>query len=216
MPNLPANWIRQFNTPILLPWSELYAHYSQMLLHSFINCIQLMLDTFPACDLILSNIFYWYETNFGNSVPRHVLLPTNAALMLLPWNRLKPTPFSISGFNRLLQQYLPECHSFLGHIFLRVTWVPWLYNNIHQWDPFTKNQILSTLLLMFVKLSYEPSVRENQSLLTILKEAASFPWHMVDYQGIEGTFDWYVMSTEPSSILCLNSEHSAVDNSILR
>lgn len=69
---------------------------------------------------------------------------------------------------------------------------------------------------MFVKLSYEPGVRENAQLLTILQEAIGFPWYMLDYQGIEGTFDWYVMSTEPSAILCLNSEHSAVDNSILR
>lgn len=241
LPNLPANWIRQFNTPILLPWSELYSQYSQMMLHSFINCIQFMLDTFPASDLILSNIFYWYETNFGNvAVPRHVLLPTHSSLILLPWNRLKPTPLNITGFHRLLQQvnsnprhkgneiidvffidpkkfqYLPDCHSFLGHIFLRVNWTPWLYSNIHQWDYMTRNRILATLLLMFVKLSYEPNVRENLQLLTLLQEAISFPWYMLDYQGIEGTFDWYVMSTEPSSILCLNSEHSAVDNSILR
>lgn len=239
MPNLPANWIRQFNTPILLPWSELYSQYSQMLLHSFINCIQFMLDTFPACDLILSNIFYWYETNFGNvSVPRHVLLPTNASIIQLPWNRLKPTLQNINGFHRLLQQvnassyfdtfdisnetchillqYLPDCHSFLGHVFLRVTWTPWLYSNIHQWDYATRNRILSTMLLMFVKLSYEPHVRENSHLLTLLQESISFPWYMLDYQDIDGIFEWYVMSTEPSSILCLNSEHSAVDNSILK
>lgn len=112
LPNLPANWIRQFNTPILLPWSELYSAYSQMFLQSFINCIQFMLDTFPACDLILSNIFYWYETNFGNvSVPRHVLLPTNTTLVLLPWNRLKPTPQNIAGFHRLLQQVCPNYFS---------------------------------------------------------------------------------------------------------
>lgn len=83
------------------------AHYAQVLLHSFINCIQFMLDTFPACDLILSNIFYWYETNFGNvAVPRHVLLPTNTALVLLPWHRLKPTPLNIFAFHRLLQQVI--------------------------------------------------------------------------------------------------------------
>lgn len=105
MPNLPANWIRQFNTPILLPWSDLYLSYAQMLLTSFIDCIHFMLDTFPACDLILSNIFYWYEVNFGNvSVPRHVLQPTHTALTQLPWNRLRPTPLNIHGFNRLLQQ----------------------------------------------------------------------------------------------------------------
>lgn len=105
MPNLPANWIRQFNTPILMPWSELYSHYVQMLLNSFIGSIQFLLDTFPACDLILGNIFYWYETYYGNvAVPRHVILPTNSALMLLPWNRLKPTALHINGFYRLLQQ----------------------------------------------------------------------------------------------------------------
>lgn len=113
-------------------------------------------------------------------------------------------------------QYLPDCHSFLGHIFLRVNWTPWLYNNINQWDFATRTNILSTLLLMFVKLSYEPNVRENSHLIVILQETIQFPWYLLDYKNIEATFDWYVMSTEPSSILCLNSEHSAVDNSILR
>lgn len=69
---------------------------------------------------------------------------------------------------------------------------------------------------MFVKLSYEPNVRENGHLIVILQETIHFPWYVLDYKNIEATFDWYVMSTEPSSILCLNSEHSAVDNSILR
>lgn len=111
MQNLPANWIRQFmsNTPILLPWSELYAQHVQLILQSFISCIQFLLDTFPACDLILGNIFYWYESHFGNvAVPRHVLVPTKTALMQLPWNRLKPTPLHIGGFYRLLQQVLNQ------------------------------------------------------------------------------------------------------------
>lgn len=69
---------------------------------------------------------------------------------------------------------------------------------------------------MFVKLSCEPNVRESAHLLTILQEASSYPWHSLDYAGVEGTFDWYVTSTEPSAILCLNSEHSAVDNAILK
>lgn len=105
LPNLPANWIRQFNTPILVPWSEFYGQYAQQLLHSFAGCIQLLLDTFPACDLILGYIFYWYETNYGNvTVPRHIIQPMNNVLMQLPWNRMKPTPTNISGFYRMLQQ----------------------------------------------------------------------------------------------------------------
>lgn len=69
---------------------------------------------------------------------------------------------------------------------------------------------------MFIKLSYEPHVRENSQLLVVLQEASAYPWYLLDYQGIESIFDWFVTSTEPSAILNLNSEHTAVDNSILK
>lgn len=107
MQNTPANWIRQViaNTPILLPWSETYAPHAQQIFHSFIDCIHFFLETFPACDMIMGNILAWYEVHFGNvAVPRHIFTPTNSSLMLLPWNRLKPTPLNIHGFYRLLQQ----------------------------------------------------------------------------------------------------------------
>lgn len=84
------------------------------------------------------------------------------------------------------------------------------------WDYTTRLQILSTLLIMFVKLSYEPQVRENQHLLTVLQEASGYPWHLLDYQGIEGIFEWFVLSTEPSAILNLPFEHKPVDNGILK
>lgn len=106
MQNTPANWIRQViaNTPILLPWSENYAANAQLLFHSFIDCVQFLLNTFPACDMILGNILTWYEMHFGNvAVPRHIFSPTNSSLMMLPWNRLRPTPLHILGFYRLLQ-----------------------------------------------------------------------------------------------------------------
>lgn len=69
---------------------------------------------------------------------------------------------------------------------------------------------------MFVKLSYEPQVRENIQLLNVLQEASNYPWHLLDYQGVEGIFEWFVMSTEPSAILYLTSEHNAVDNAVLK
>lgn len=79
--------------------------------------MKLLLDTFPACDLILGNIFYWYETNYGNvTVPRHIILPMNNVLMQLPWNRMKPTPTNIAGFFRLLQQVSKE----LSHLTISI------------------------------------------------------------------------------------------------
>lgn len=99
---------------------------------------------------------------------------------------------------------------------MRVTWTPWLHFNISRWDYATRSKVLATLLQMFVKMSSEPKVREHLQLLTILHEAISYPWDLLDYPSIESIFEWYVSSTEPSAILCLKSEHYAVDNAILR
>lgn len=69
---------------------------------------------------------------------------------------------------------------------------------------------------MFVKLSFEPQVRENAQLLVILQEAASYPWHLLEYQGIEGIFEWFVVSTESTALLNLQSESNAVDDAVLK
>lgn len=113
-------------------------------------------------------------------------------------------------------QYLPDCHSFIGYIFLRITWTPWLHCNLTTWDYNIRLQVMSTLLIMFVKLSFEPQVRENQQLLVVLQEASNYPWHLLDFQGIEGIFDWFVVSTESSALLNLQSESNAVDSGVLK
>lgn len=99
---------------------------------------------------------------------------------------------------------------------MRVNWTQWLHNNLPTWDYVTRQKMLSLLLLIFVKFAYEPHVRENSHFITLILEAASYPWHFVDYQGIESMFEWFNTSTEPSIILRLRSEHGAVDTGVLR
>lgn len=60
-------------------------------------------------------------------------------------------------FNR---QFVPDCHLFVGNVFLRIAWTPWLQQNISSWDYSTVQRMLSILMMIFVKLSYEPKVRE--------------------------------------------------------
>lgn len=231
------------NNQVLLPWSELHIDSAQKVLHTFVDCIQFVMDTLPANVLQLGNIFYWYEIHYAHtSVPRHVLKPIHATLTLLPWNRFQSTPVHINCIYRILQQviclylnnivrnariivfffliivsqFLPECHTFTGHIFLRVNWTQWLQNNLTTWDYVTRQKVLSQLLLIFVKFAYEPHVRENSHFCTLILEAITYPWHFVDYQGIENMFEWFNTSTEPSIILRLRSEHGAVDSGVLR
>lgn len=103
----------------------------------------------------------------------------------------------------------------MGHVFLRIAWEPWLKQNLQQWDFTSRHKMLSSLLLIFVKLSFEPNVRENLHFATMLREAASYPWYLLDFNGIDGVFDWFVLTAEPSVILQLNSEHDTVDSGVL-
>lgn len=115
--------------------------------------------------------------------------------------------------NRL--QFLPECHAFMGQVFLRVAWQTWLQQQLQLWDASVRQKMLSSLLLIFTKLSFEPSVRESAQFGTILAEATTFPWYLLDFGGIEGVFDSFLLIAEPSIVLALSSEHAHIDAGVL-
>lgn len=103
----------------------------------------------------------------------------------------------------------------MGHIFLRVPWNPWIQHNLQIWDFQLRHKMFSSLLLIFVKLSFEPHVRESLPFGQLLREAATYPWYLLDYNGIDHVFDWFVLTAEPSIILNLSSEHETVDSGVL-
>lgn len=57
-------------------------------------------------------------------------------------------------------QFIPDSHSFVGNVFLRISWTSWLQQNINTWDYPTVQRMLAILLMIFIKLSFEPKVRE--------------------------------------------------------
>lgn len=103
----------------------------------------------------------------------------------------------------------------MGHVFLRISWQSWLHANMPLWDYPLRHKMMSSLLLIFIKMSFEPNVREHLHFAQLLHEAATYPWSVLDYNGIEAVFDWFVLTAEPSVILMLNSEHKTVDNGVL-
>ncbi|XP_058444577.1 ectopic P granules protein 5 homolog [Malaya genurostris] len=213
-----ANWIQQVagDSTILPPWSELHADTAFRMVKVFEHCLQYLMDTFPFTSAILGHLFYWYELNFAHPVcPRFVVLPIHTNLMNLAWDRFRPAPGHITGFSRILQQFIPESHLFVGHIFIRIAWTPWLQQNIQTWDYQLRYQMLSSLLMIFVKISYEPNARDGLKIVTLLQEACDYPWHLLEYQGVEAVLDWFVLSAEPSVVLKMPSENEAVDSAML-
>lgn len=180
MKDAPANWIQQFTSTnsVLLPWSEVHSESAGKMIRCFAMCLQYILDMLPASNLLLGHLFCWYDGYFAHkTTPKHVLTPIQTLLMKMPWERFRPLPIHMEGLNRILMdvslsrsylkcvnaslpQYIPDCHLFAGNLFLRVAWTPWLQQNISTWDYPTVQRMLSILLMIFVKLSFEPKVRE--------------------------------------------------------
>lgn len=102
-----------------------------------------------------------------------------------------------------MDTYLPECHAFLGHIFLEVNWNSWLARLVQQTtDLAPSSRVHHCLLHLLVKLSSEQTVRQNDKARVLLERAREFStWHVLEVQALEHALDWYVMSCDPRVVL---------------
>jgi ectopic P granules protein 5 len=217
MSNSLSNWIKQVSIDqILLPWSERYAGQANTVLVIFVHSIEFLFAMLPASSVVLGHILLWYDSNYAHKdIGAHVIDLVHKHLLTLPWHRFNPTPQHIDCICRMLSQFLPKCHSFVGQILLRIAWTPWLQHNFTGWDTTLQHKMLQSVLMIFVQMAFEPIVHKNLRTIDILKEAQTYQWHMLDYQNIEPIFDWFVMSTEPTVVLRMASEHKSVDDAIL-
>lgn len=105
MKDAPANWIQQFTSTnsVLHPWSDIQIENAGKMLRGFAMCLQYILDMLPASNLLMGHLFCWYDANFAHkTTPKHVLGPIQTLLMKMPWERFRPLPIHMEGFNRIL------------------------------------------------------------------------------------------------------------------
>ncbi|CRK89101.1 CLUMA_CG002515, isoform A, partial [Clunio marinus] len=218
MKDAPANWIQQFTSTnsALQPWSEIHVDNAGKVIRMFAMCLQYVLDMLPASNLLMGHLFCWYDGYFAyKTTPKHVLTPIQTLLMKMPWERFRPDPSHMERLNRILMDFLPDCHLFVGSMFLRIPWTSWLQHSINVWDYQITQRMLSILLMIIVKFSYEPKVRESIRIIQILQESVKYPWHLLEYKEIESVLDWFVLSAEPSVILKIPSEHETIDSCVI-
>jgi ectopic P granules protein 5 len=157
-----SNWIKQVSIDqILLPWSERYVSLAANVLNLFEQCLDFLFTMLPASNLILGHILIWYDANFAHKdVGPHVIDLIHKQLLILPWDRFCPGSVHIDCFCRILNQFLPKCHSFVGQIFLRVAWTPWLQHSFPSWDMVMQHKMLQSILMIFIQMSFEPIVHK--------------------------------------------------------
>ncbi|KAF7282452.1 hypothetical protein GWI33_002679 [Rhynchophorus ferrugineus] len=199
-----ATWIQQLadDRSILLPWIPSDLVYAQKIINVFFECILFIINTLPAATNILSFLWQWYVTCFAHiSVKDHILGAIHQSFSAFPWHNFWPTMVDLEFMLKVIDLYLPDCHSFLGHVFISVSWVNWM-NNFQLAPTNIKVRIYHCFLNLLVKLSNEPNMRKNylDKLKALIVQAEHFEWAILEPLVFQHVMDWFVMSSDSAII----------------
>uniref|UniRef100_A0A1Y1N595 Ectopic P granules protein 5 homolog n=2 Tax=Photinus pyralis TaxID=7054 RepID=A0A1Y1N595_PHOPY len=195
-------WMQQLtdDRTVLLPWIPADGPFAQKAICSMFECIMFVIHTLPACNVILSYVWHWYVTNFAHqAVKDYILNAVHASFLALPWHNFWPSVGDLELMLKVVEQYLPECHVFLGYIFIEVPWNNWIQQVLANATPAIILRVHQCLLYLLVKLSNEPNIRSNYSdkAKALLVQAENFNWEVVEPGMYQQIVDWYVMSCDP-------------------
>ncbi|XP_049842891.1 ectopic P granules protein 5 homolog isoform X1 [Schistocerca gregaria] len=199
-----AAWIQQLadDRSVLLPWIVADGAHAQRFVGTFVECVRFVLDTLPGCSNMLSFVWQFYVNNFAHAaVKDYILNVLHGGLLTLSWDRFWPGLNDLELMLKVVDQYLPDCHQFLGGMFVEVAWWSWVGHVLSTFPPALTARAHACLLHLLVKLSCEPSVRQSTKLLPLLLESRRFAWHLLDSTAFESIANWYVMSCDPRVIL---------------
>ncbi|XP_056634672.1 ectopic P granules protein 5 homolog [Diorhabda sublineata] len=213
-----ASWIQQLadDRSVLLPWIPADTQFAQKILNSFRECISFVIHTLPASSSILSYIWQWYVTCYAHkSVKEHILISVHNTFLTFPWHNFWPSVVDVEFMLKVIDQYLPDCHAFLGHIFMAVPWTNWL-NNLQSAPIQLRIRVYQCFINLIVKLCNEPNVRKNhcEQAKSILVQAENFDWTILDASFYQYVLDWLVMSCDSSVIF--KNDPLDIDYRILR
>lgn len=158
-----AAWIQQLtdDRSVLLPWIITDGPCANRTVAMFVECIRFIIDTLPASSKILCFVWQFYVTNFAHaSVKDHILNVVHGNFMSLPWDKFNPGIGDVELMVKVVDQYLPDCHLFLGSVFVAIDWTTWI-NQLMASQPLSVAARMHVCLLnLIVKLSNEPNVRQ--------------------------------------------------------
>lgn len=204
-----AIWIQHLtdSTSALPPWIPGDTASAATVITSFLSCLQSRLAKEESANEVLVLVWRLYCRQWGaQGSKEHVQGVVHPALLALPWHLFRPNLPEVEQMVRLMGQFAPTTHSFLGAVFLRVSWA----SRVDELG----ERLLPALLLLLVKLSGEPSVRQTGDLLPILEEAMTWEWLCVEPANFESLAQWFVMSVDCRVVL-KHPERSILDEAVI-
>lgn len=233
-----AAWIQQLtdDRSVLLPWIITDGPYANKVVAMYVECIRFVLDTLPASSKSLSFLWHFYVTNFAHaSVKDHILNVIHGNFLTLNWEKFHPCVNDLELMIKVIDQYLPDCHLFLGSIFTSVNWTAWTNELVLNQPLLIAARMHVCILNLIVKLANEPNVRQvscfkikrlffvvinvllcvflqNDKAIQMVRESEKFAWHLVDAASYDQVVNWHVMSCDPRVVLAVAEQEHPVDS----
>uniref|UniRef100_A0A6A7FV46 Ectopic P granules protein 5 homolog isoform X3 n=1 Tax=Hirondellea gigas TaxID=1518452 RepID=A0A6A7FV46_9CRUS len=222
-------WVRDMvgEKRFLQPWTSTDTSLANILLAFYAASFAYFHQAWRGRECVLSRILHRYCTTMADKeVKEHVLMQVHTHLLsALPWHHLTPTLQHLQLVTKIINKYLPECHSFLGQIMIQVPWARIVPDAVQAAaEPPSHDtsaaghlhpvKLHSLLLNIIVRIAMEPSIRQCGPLHSLITAAESFHWELLDVQSYEPILNWFVQSCDPRVVLPLPGR-SSVDSSVM-
>ncbi|CAG0913294.1 unnamed protein product [Notodromas monacha] len=200
LPYLPQDTASAPDVPSL-PWVPADAQLADHMLAAFVSAVALLHETVPASHSALSILWEWYVQTFANTYTKpHVFSVVHSRLSTLPWRSFWPGCRDVELMTKLSESYMPDCHAFLGSIFVRICWSDVLNAALDQ--PVLRGQSPDRLPPKAVTLVSEYFGLLSEFLLPLLTQADQLPLSQcVDQITFEKLVHWFLLSCDAKIVL---------------
>jgi len=210
-----ATWIQQLSdeNASLMPWIPGDSSLAKLVLDSMTHTLKIIIGNEEG-STTLSNVLGMYSAYYATAgIKDHIFGVVHPGLSCLPWSTFCPNLGDIDAMMKIISMFLPQCHAFMGTIFVQIDWI-----RVVTWakeTPEAVRKVVPSLFCLMIKLSSEPSVRQSGRLLSIVTQSELWAWQYVDFSHYEALAQWYVMSVDCRCIV-KHKERNPLDAAIIR
>uniref|UniRef100_A0A671MCH5 Ectopic P granules protein 5 homolog n=1 Tax=Sinocyclocheilus anshuiensis TaxID=1608454 RepID=A0A671MCH5_9TELE len=146
------------------------------------------------------HLMHYCETCTSPKMPEYLLYTYHTEYSRLPWKDLHPDQTLMNQFFNVERGSPKSCFLFMGELLCEVNWVSVLSDSLSpQLSPSAQTMVVSVLYLM-VFLAKEDLSKPESSVLSLLDQSASLPWHLVDFPSYQNVTR-YVSTHYPASLV---------------
>ncbi|XP_050965658.1 ectopic P granules protein 5 homolog [Labeo rohita] len=211
MAKLFEPWILVLDTdntshPRCSPWLESDAAAAASLVSLYARLVEMLHEKFK--DRLLPgqrgalwlHLMHYCETCTSPKMPEYLLYTYHTEYSRLPWKDLHPDQTLMNHFFNVERGSPKSCFLFMGELLCQVNWVSVLSDSLSpQLSPSAQTMVVSVLYLM-VFLAKEDLSKPESSVLNLLDQSASLPWHLVDFHSYQNVTR-YVSTHYPASLV---------------